>query len=154
MIVKSIFRHDGRYELGEVEVNLLPGLPFVHIVGLPDASIRECGIKLKSALRARGRQWPRGHQILVNLRSPSGTRRSSAGVELAIALGVLAQTGQLSGELARRVGSGAVVYGELALTGRVFAPEDFGRALWGVEGCADVITGAVEKRVAQAGALA
>src|SRR6478735_6070575 len=95
MIVTTMFRNDGRFELGEVEVKLLPGVPQLHVVGLPDQSMKELGIKLKSALRTSGLVWPQGHQIVVNLR-PSYLRKHSSGVDLAIALGFLALTDQLA----------------------------------------------------------
>jgi len=122
MIVQTLFNHDGRLDVGEVEVRLLPGIPQLHVVGQPDSQIREVGIKLKSALRTLGLKWPQGHQIVVNLR-PSHFRKTGSGVELAIALAFLKGTGQLSRALQERL-SEAVVYGELTLDGRVFAPHD------------------------------
>lgn len=122
MVVKTIFRYGRRFEAGEVEISLLPGIPNLHIVGLPDQQIRECGIKLKAALRASGLKWPQGHQIVVNLR-PSHSRKSCAGVDLAVALGFLSLTGQLAGDVKAKVES-AIVYGEVALDGSVSAPFD------------------------------
>jgi magnesium chelatase family protein len=127
MIIKTLFQHEGRFALGEVEVKLLPGIPQLQVVGMPDAHIRECGLRLKSALRSCSLQWPRGHQIVVNLR-PSYFRKSSSGVDLAIALGFLALTGQLPEGLQKGL-TGAIVFGEVALDGRVFAPSDLSRAL-------------------------
>ncbi|MGZ6479710.1 MAG: magnesium chelatase domain-containing protein, partial [Bdellovibrionales bacterium] len=75
MIVKTLFQHEGRFALGEVEIKLLPGIPLLHVVGQPDSHIKECGIKLKSALRSCDLNWPQGHQIVVNLR-PSYFRKS------------------------------------------------------------------------------
>jgi len=127
MTVKTIFSNHGQLELGEVEVRLLPGIPHLHIVGLPQASIRECGIKVKSALRACGLEWPAGQQIVVALR-PADVPKSGSGVELAIALAFLARTKQLSPELLSRLPE-LVVYGELALDGRVLAPPQLESAL-------------------------
>lgn len=127
MIVSTLFQHDGRFETGEVEVKLLPGVPQLHVVGLPDAGMREYGIKMKSALRSCGLEWPQGHQIVVNLR-PSHFRKESAGVDLAITLGFLALTGQLADPI-RTLLEKCVVYGEVALLGNVFAPADCSRAL-------------------------
>lgn len=127
MIVKTLFQHNSSFALGEVEIKLLPGIPLLHVVGQPDSHIRECGVKLKSALRSCDLEWPQGHQVVVNLR-PSYYRKSSSGVDLAIALGFLACTGQLSEILLKRL-SDTVVYGELTLDGRVFAPLDLPSAL-------------------------
>src|ERR1700751_2209597 len=95
MIVKTLFRHEGRFHSGEVEIHLFPGIPILHVVGMPDSHMREAGMRLKSALRSCDLRWPKGHQIVVNLR-PSYFRKSSSGVDLAIALGFLALTGQVS----------------------------------------------------------
>lgn len=127
MIIKTLFQNEGGFAVGEVEIKLLPGIPNLHIVGQPDGHIRECGIKLKSALRSCQLAWPQGHQIVVNLR-PSHFRKSSAGLDLAVALGFLALTKQLPAELCVRLQE-MVVYGELALDGRVFAPHDLEAAL-------------------------
>ena len=127
MIITTLFSRGTAFERGQVEVKLMPGIPHLHIVGLPDASMRESGVRLKSALKSAGFLWPRGHQIIVNLR-PAHVRKQSAGIDLAVALGVLAATNQLSGALAERL-EDAVVYGELGLDGRVFAPDDVDRAM-------------------------
>lgn len=140
MIVRTLFRHNSRFEPGEIEIKLLPGVPLLHVVGLPDASLREAGIKLKSALRSCGLKWPLGQQIVVNLR-PAHLRKQSGGAELAIALGVLGATDQLSGALRAALANG-VVYGEIALDGRVFAPPDVGRAVRATNG-RTLLTGAV-----------
>src|SRR4051812_32631298 len=113
MIIKTVFNHSGRWEKGEVEVHLLAGIPNLHVVGLPDAQIKEAGVKLKSALKACGFSWPRGHQIIVNLR-PNHFRKTSSGVELAIALGFLAVTKQLTKPV-HEAALRASVYGEVAL---------------------------------------
>jgi magnesium chelatase family protein len=66
-------------------------------------------------------------QIIVSLR-PTDFRKSGAGVDLPVALGYLAATGQLPERLRELVGS-HVVYGELTLNGEIFAPSDIQRAL-------------------------
>lgn len=144
MIVKTFFRNDRRFELGEVEVSLLPGIPQIHVVGLPDAGIRESGVRLKSALRSCGLRWPEGQQIVVNLR-PAHLRKGGSGTDLAIALAFLAVTRQLSTELMKILGS-AIVYGEVSLDGRVRAPHDLAQAMrFAKEG--EVLTGEGASRV-------
>ena len=133
MKIKTLFRCGSTFEPGEVEVHLMPGIPHLHIVGLPDASMRESGIRLKAALRSCRLRWPRGHQVVVNLR-PASLRKSSAGIDLAIALGFLGKTGQLGQELRQSVLDGAVVYGEVTLGGDVVAPPDLALALSSVQG--------------------
>ncbi len=127
MRVRTLFQQQGEFSFGEVEIKLLPGIPILQVVGQPDAHIRECGVKLKSALRSCGFLWPKGHQIVVNLR-PSYFRKSSAGIDLAIALGFLALTKQISKDILPALIK-SVVYGEVGLDGRVFAPPDLARAL-------------------------
>ncbi|MGE4130387.1 MAG: ATP-binding protein [Bdellovibrionales bacterium] len=140
MLLKSIFRRGDIWERGEVEVRLLPGIPNLHIVGLPDAHIKETGIKLKSALKACGFKWPKAQQIIVNLR-PTYFRKSSAGVELAIALGYLGETDQISKEMVEACAH-TPIYGEIGLDGRVHSPHDLSLALRAVPD-AEVITGPV-----------
>lgn len=144
MIIKTIFNHGGQWERGEIEIHLLPGIPNLHVVGLPDAQIKESGIKLKSALKSCGFSWPKGSQIIVNLR-PNHFRKSSAGGELAIALGFLAKTNQLS-ETVLAAAKRAYVYGEVALDGRVIAPHDLASALRTANG-EEVLTGVVGENV-------
>lgn len=141
MIVKTIFNHGGQWQPGEIEIHLLPGIPNLHVVGLPDAQIKESGIKLKSALKTCGLTWPKGHQIIVNLR-PNHFRKNGAGVELAIALGFLAKTRQLPERLTAAV-ERTCVYGEVALDGRVLAPHDLALALRAA-GDMEVLTGVVD----------
>ncbi len=143
MVIKTIFNHGGRWQKGEVEIHLLAGIPNLHVVGLPDAQIKEAGIKLKSALKACGYSWPKGHQIIVNLR-PNHFRKSSSGVELAIALGFLLQTKQLP-QAVHEAALRAFVYGEVALDGRVIAPHDLPLAIRAANG--EVLTGVVDERL-------
>lgn len=103
----------------EVEVRLMAGCNQLQIMGLPDAAIKESALRIKSALKSQGYIWPAGKQILVNLR-PSHWRKSSRGLELAIACGYLWASGQLEAPQ----GEAVYVYGELALDGRVYAPDD------------------------------
>jgi len=144
MTIKTLFYYEGKLELAEVEVKLLPGIPHLHFVGLPDASIRECGLKLKSALRSQGLKWPAGQQIVVSLR-PMDLRKSGAGIDLAVALAYLAVTGQLSKEIRERLSS-HVVFGEIALNGQVLAPLNLAQALRAARG-QPLITGVLQKPV-------
>jgi magnesium chelatase family protein len=143
MNVKTFFQSHGKIETGFVEVKLLPGIPQLHIVGLPDASIRECGIKLKSALRSLGLDWPAGRQIVVSLR-PMDFKKSGSGVDLPIALAYLAATGQLSKEILELLKDHAV-YGEIALNGEVHAPGDLAQVLSVTE--MGVLTGQLQSTV-------
>lgn len=94
-----------------VEVHVGRGLPAYRIVGSPDATCRESRDRVRAAILASGLTWP-DTQITVNL-APSGARKVGAGLDLAIAVGVLAASGQVpAGAVA---GYGFV--GELGLDG-------------------------------------
>ncbi|HWC30267.1 MAG TPA: magnesium chelatase domain-containing protein, partial [Dehalococcoidia bacterium] len=45
-------------ELIEVEVDLLPGLPAVNVVGLPDTMVQEARERVRSAIRNSGCFFP------------------------------------------------------------------------------------------------
>ncbi|MEY3495030.1 MAG: Mg(2+) chelatase family protein [Chloroflexota bacterium] len=96
----------------EVEVDVATGIPAVRIVGLPDAAVGEARERIRSAIRASGFTWP-ARRITVNL-APADLRKSGGTFDLAIALGILAASGQL-----RLAGRQIAAIGELALDGRV-----------------------------------
>lgn len=97
----------------DVEVHTSDGLPAFNIVGLPDASCRESRDRVRAALLSSGCKWP-NRRTTVNL-APSGTRKEGAGLDLAIAIGLLVAAGDLQPELV--AGYGFV--GELGLDGTV-----------------------------------
>lgn len=122
MRVFSFFENEGRLEPVEVELQLLPGLPQLRVIGLPDAHIKESGWRIKAALTAQAYQWPRGQQVVVNLR-PSHIKKQSRGLELAMAVALIWETAQA--ECPWKTQDHAVyIYGELSLTGEVRCPED------------------------------
>ncbi|WP_345251321.1 magnesium chelatase domain-containing protein, partial [Pigmentiphaga soli] len=106
-----------------VEVHLAPGLPAFHVVGLPDAGVRESRERVRAALSTGGFDFPAG-RLTVNL-APAGLPKESARFDLPIAIGVLLASGQieLPGFAGRRRGDDAgplarlVLAGELSLTG-------------------------------------
>ena len=63
------------------------GLPGFTIVGLPDASCREARDRVRAAMLSSGLTWP-NRRVTVNL-APSGVRKAGAGLDLAIAIGLL-----------------------------------------------------------------
>ncbi len=76
-----------------VEVHLSPGLPAFHIVGLPEAAVKESKDRVRSALMNSRLDFPSG-RITVNL-SPAHIPKSGSGFDLAIAIGILAATNQI-----------------------------------------------------------
>ncbi len=95
------------------EVHVSTGLPSYHVVGLPDAAVRESRERVRAALLSSAIEFPL-QRITVNL-APGGVRKTGAGFELAVALGLIAATGQL----AEGVLDGVGVLGELGLDGSV-----------------------------------
>ncbi|MGB3288471.1 MAG: YifB family Mg chelatase-like AAA ATPase [Burkholderiaceae bacterium] len=103
-----------------VEVHVGHGLPAFHVVGLPDAGVRESRERVRSAIVSSGFEFPAG-RITVNL-APADLPKESGRYDLPIALGVLLASGQVQPDAA----SGAtldlenyVFAGELSLTGAV-----------------------------------
>src|SRR5689334_11007255 len=96
-----------------VEVHLGPGLPAFHIVGLPDTEVREARDRVRAALNHARFEFP-ARRITVNL-APADLPKDSSRLDLPIALGLLAATGQLgAGSL-----EGLEFAGELSLTGEL-----------------------------------
>lgn len=96
----------------EVEVDVQPGMPSYVTVGLPDASVKESRERVKGALLNSGYQYPL-ESVTVNL-APADVRKEGSQLDLPIALGLLAATGQV------RLDSGDRPFfavGELALGG-------------------------------------
>jgi magnesium chelatase family protein len=101
-----------RGELVRVEVDVAPGLPVCHIVGLPDTALSEARERVRSAIRNSGFEYPLS-RITVNL-APADRRKRGAAYDLAIALGILVASGQIQASS----GSWALL-GELSLGGAV-----------------------------------
>ena len=96
----------------EVEVDYSrQGLPGFSLVGLPETEVRESRDRVFAALRAAGFRLAPG-RITVNL-APAGQRKSGAGYDLPLALGLLAAAGLVPPERAQR----HVITGELSLSG-------------------------------------
>jgi magnesium chelatase family protein len=120
MKLKSLVRERNILVPVEVEVTLLQGLPTIQFLGLPDQIIKESIHRIKSAIRQQGFEFPRAQQVLVNIR-PNHLKKSSRGLELAVAAGILWETDQLPTPV---LGQDFFIYGELGLSGEVFEPED------------------------------
>ncbi len=96
-----------------VEVDLSVGLPAFEIVGLPNASVREAKERVRSAIKNSGYTFPL-KRIIVNL-APADIKKESAGLDLAICIGILAATKQVPRELLEK----ALFIGELSLEGHI-----------------------------------
>jgi magnesium chelatase family protein len=96
-----------------VEVHVSKGLPGYHVVGLPDAAVRESRERVRAAILSSDATWPQ-RRVTVNL-APGAVRKTGAGLDLAVALGVLAATDQLPSSVLDEV----AVLGELGLDGSI-----------------------------------
>ncbi len=94
-----------------VEVHLGGGLPAMSIVGLPEAAVREAKDRVRAAIQCAQFEFP-ARRITVNL-APADLPKDGARFDLAIALGILAASGQVPTEALE----GWEFLGELALTG-------------------------------------
>lgn len=104
----------------EVEVLLVRGLPELRFVGLPDQAIKESALRIKTAIKQSGFSWPEADQVIVNLK-PNHLKKSSRGLELAVAAGILWETQQLPLPAHHERWT---LYGELNLDGSAQQPED------------------------------
>ncbi len=80
-------------QLVSVEVHLANGLPSLSIVGLPETAVKESRERVRSALLHSGFEFPR-RRITVNL-APADLPKQGGRYDLAIALGILAASGQI-----------------------------------------------------------
>ena len=98
-----------------VEADLRSGLPAFTVVGLADKAVREARERVRSALTNSGYVFPDG-RITINL-APAYLRKVGPGFDLALAIAILAASGQLSTDAV----AGCAVVGELSLMGEVRA---------------------------------
>jgi magnesium chelatase family protein len=106
----------------QVELMLAPGLPQIRFLGLPDTAMKESALRIRTAVRKQGFRFPRAQQILVHLR-PNHLRKSSQGLDLAVAAALLWETKQIPPPTK---GKAPILYGELSLSGAVITPDDIG----------------------------
>ena len=97
----------------QVEVHVANGLPGFTVVGLPDASCREARDRVRAAIVSSDLDWPM-RRITVNL-APGDVPKVGAGLDLPMAVGVLAASGQIPAEALDGIG----LVGELGLDGSV-----------------------------------
>lgn len=72
----------------EIEIHLGMGLPGFTIVGQPDESCRESRDRVRAALLSCDLPWP-NRRITVNLANGANERKGGAGLDVAIAIGLL-----------------------------------------------------------------
>lgn len=93
-----------------VEVSVAAGVNFF-MVGLPDNAVKESHHRIEAALKHNGYKIP-GKRIVVNM-APANIRKEGSAYDLTIAMGILAATGQITGDKLGRY----VIMGEVSLDG-------------------------------------
>ena len=96
-----------------VEVHLSQGLPAVTMVGLPEAAVRESKDRVRSAIINSGFQFP-NRRLTINL-APADLPKDGARLDLPIAIGILAASGQIDETVLAQY----EFIGELALNGDI-----------------------------------
>lgn len=112
-IVKSFATSGVEGYVVDVEVKSMPGLPQVTIVGLGDAAVKEARERIQAALNDSGYSFP-AKKIVINL-APSDLRKGGTHFDLAMALGLLIESGQVQPV---RLGTFAFI-GELSLNAKI-----------------------------------
>ncbi len=144
MKIQSLIEDNNQLKPVQVELTLWPGLPGFQFLGLPDQHLKESALRIKSAIKSAGFQFPVAQQILVNLR-PSYLKKSSRGLELAVAAAYLWETGQVP---MPSFDEKFFVYGELTLSGEVLEPENLVGQFFQTHGT--VLTGASQNQKSEA----
>ncbi|RYP84591.1 ATP-binding protein [Nocardioides guangzhouensis] len=98
----------------DVQVDVAQGMVATALVGRPDASVTEARDRCRNAVSNAGYEWPATRRVTVLL-SPSDLPKRGPHFDLAIAIGVLAASGQVPGDALERT----VMIGELTLDGRL-----------------------------------
>ena len=96
-----------------VEVHLANGLPAFTIVGLPETEVKESKDRVRAAIQNARFEFP-AKRITVNL-APADLPKESGRFDLPIALGILAASGQIPGEMLDHY----EFAGELSLSGEL-----------------------------------
>jgi magnesium chelatase family protein len=99
--------------LVEIEAHISPGLPGLHMVGLPDTALSEARDRVRAAVLNSGERWPPRRMTLAL--SPATLPKGGSSYDLSLACALLAADGRIP---AQRL-HGLVLIGELALDGRL-----------------------------------
>jgi magnesium chelatase family protein len=97
----------------DVQVQVAPGLPAFHVVGLADKAVSEARERVRAALIASGLALP-ARRITVNL-APADLPKEGSHYDLPIALGLMAAIGAIPHDAL----AGFTVLGELGLDGSI-----------------------------------
>lgn len=110
----STFAIDGIDSLYvSVEVDIRPGLPAFHIVGMAGKAVREARERVRAAILNSGFEFP-AKRITANL-APASVPKVGPGFDAALAVGLLTASGQCRASELGRWG----LFGELSLSGEL-----------------------------------
>ncbi|MCI0666964.1 MAG: YifB family Mg chelatase-like AAA ATPase [Methylococcaceae bacterium] len=112
-IVYSRARQGIEAPLVSVEVHISNGLPSLSIVGLPETAVKESKDRVRGALLNSHFEFPT-RRITINL-APADLPKEGGRFDLAIAIGILAASGQVDQKAARN----CEFIGELSLGGEL-----------------------------------
>ena len=96
-----------------VEAHVGRGLPSLTLTGLPGAAVRDATDRIRPAVEGAGLEWPL-RRVVVNL-APATSRKEGPGLDLPVAMGVLAATAQVPSTFLARYAFG----GEVSLKGEL-----------------------------------
>jgi magnesium chelatase family protein len=96
-----------------VEAHVGRGLPSLTLTGLPGAGVNDARERVRPAVESAGLEWPL-RRVVVNL-SPANLRKDGPGLDLPIAMSVLAASAQVPAASLQRV----AFAGELSLKGEL-----------------------------------
>ena len=99
-------------QLVSVEADVVPGVPAVTIVGLPDAAVQEAKERIRSAIRQGGWNFPL-QRVTINL-SPADVKKSGSHFDLPMLWALLVTSGQLYSSTEE-----FLVFGEVTLEGNI-----------------------------------
>lgn len=136
MKIHSLIRNGYQLQSIEVEISLVPGIPRIHFLGQPDSAIKEAELRIKSALKHQGFFFPKGLQVIVNLK-PAYLKKSSQGIDLAVACAILIHSDQIQLQMSEN--KNIYIYGCLGLNGSVEIPDDLESLIISLDG--PLITG-------------
>ncbi|OBE98619.1 YifB family Mg chelatase-like AAA ATPase [Mycobacterium sp. 852002-10029_SCH5224772] len=100
-------------EIVEIEADITSGLPGVHLVGLPDASLQESRDRVRAAVANCGNTWPMARLTLAL--SPATLPKMGSVYDIALAAAVLSAQRRNPWDRLEKT----VLLGELSLDGRV-----------------------------------
>ena len=97
----------------QVQADVGQGLPGLALVGLPDSALNEARDRVRAAVVNSGLKWP-DKKVTVSL-SPAWLPKRGSGLDVAIAIAILAAHGQLPVAEVSRI----LALGELGLDGSI-----------------------------------